>query len=227
MRISSDDYPDDSHNDNGDNKVAVEAEENQKSLVDELWSIHDKDYFGYAMNVIQRTVKQDPSLVKQIMYTGLSAFTKDPINLLISAPTSEGKTYPVVETLKPFPSGNVWLLDSITPKVVIRQSGVLVDSKNNPIEVRIKELKREILKLTRDDNDEEALDRKQGLDNLIQESKVLIDLNNWIFVFLEPPHPETWAIMKPILSHDNYECKRRVTLANSGRNCKPLLIDFS
>ena len=34
---------------------------------------------------------------------------------------------------------------------------------------------------------------------------MLIDLSNKILVFLEPPHPETWTILKPILSHDTLE----------------------
>lgn len=34
---------------------------------------------------------------------------------------------------------------------------------------------------------------------------VLIDLTGKLFVFLEPPHPDTWSILKPILSHDDYE----------------------
>ena len=35
--------------------------------------------------------------------------------------------------------------------------------------------------------------------------KVLIDLRGKLWVFLEPPHHETWAILKPILSHDDFE----------------------
>jgi hypothetical protein len=44
------------------------------------------------------------------------------------------------------------------------------------------------------------------LRELYQEAKVLIDLRGKLFVFLEPPHTETWTvamrcILKPILSH--------------------------
>ena len=31
------------------------------------------------------------------------------------------------------------------------------------------------------------------------------DLSNKVLVFLEPPHPQTWDILKPILSHDSLE----------------------
>jgi hypothetical protein len=33
---------------------------------------------------------------------------------------------------------------------------------------------------------------------------MLIDLRKKIYVFLEPPHPELWAILKPIMSHDSF-----------------------
>ena len=34
---------------------------------------------------------------------------------------------------------------------------------------------------------------------------MLIDISNKVLVFLEPPHSETWDILKPILSHDTFE----------------------
>ena len=46
---------------------------------------------------------------------------------------------------------------------------------------------------------------KQQLSQLYNEAKVLIDLRGKLWVFLEPPARETWAILKPILSHDDFE----------------------
>ena len=56
----------------------------------------------YAISVISKTVKCDDSLVRGIFYAGCSAWSYDPMNLVISAPTSEGKTYTVLETLSIF-----------------------------------------------------------------------------------------------------------------------------
>jgi hypothetical protein len=75
----------------------------------------------------------------------LSAYTNDPINLGIIAPTSEGKTYPVIESIKPFPKEDVWLIGSMSTKLLVRQKGVLVDKYNDPLKPKIKELKKEIL----------------------------------------------------------------------------------
>ena len=164
--------------------------------------IPDRDYAGFAIGIIKKTVKQEDSLVRQIFYTGISKDTTTPINLAVLAPTSEGKTHAVVESMKYFPKEDVWMIGSMTPKVIIRQNGVLVDSNNLPVEAKIKELKSQI-SACEDTNRKEDL--KEQLRRSYQESKILIDLRGKLFVFLEPPHPETWAILKPILSHDKYK----------------------
>ena len=165
--------------------------------------IPDRDYAESAIRTIKRTVKQEDSLVRQIFYTGISKDSANPINLAVLAPTSEGKTYAVLESLQYFPKQDIWKIGSMTPKVIIRLNGILVDSNNQPIADRIKELKRKIKET--DKNNEEREDLEQQLRQLLDEAKVLIDLRGQLWVFLEPPHHETWAILKPILSHDDFE----------------------
>jgi hypothetical protein len=79
--------------------------------------ILDKDYAECVIKTLKKTVKQEDSLVRQICYTGLSAYTNDPINLGIIAPTSEGKTYPVIESIKLFPKEDVWLIGKMSTKI--------------------------------------------------------------------------------------------------------------
>jgi hypothetical protein len=73
-----------------------------------------------------------------ILYTGLSTYTKDPLNLGIIAPTSEGKTYAVSEVIKFLPKQDVWIIGSMSPRVLIRDKGILVDEDNQPIEKKFK-----------------------------------------------------------------------------------------
>jgi hypothetical protein len=40
---------------------------------------------------------------------------------------------------------------------------------------------------------------------MLDNARNLIDLTNKIYVVLEPPDSRMWDILKPILSHDNYE----------------------
>lgn len=142
-------------------------------------------------------------MIRQILYTGLSVDTKEPMNLGIMAPTSEGKTYPVIESMKYFPKSQVWYIGSMSTKVLVRQKGILVDSNNKPIEPQIMELKRIIKDEKLDDDTRES--KKEELAKLYTESKNLIDLNGIVLVFLEPPHTDLWNMLKPTLSHDTQE----------------------
>jgi hypothetical protein len=171
----------------------------RKSVFDE---IPDKKLIEFVIQTAEKTIRLESSLTKLILYSALSAYTKDPLNLGILAPTSEGKTYPVNETINFLPKQDVWLIGSMSPKVIIRDKGTRVDESNNPIEEKIRHLKADIRK-EKDADKKERL--KEQLNTLYQESRLLIDLNNKVLVFLEPPHQETWNILKPILSHDSLE----------------------
>ncbi|MGA9153560.1 MAG: hypothetical protein WBZ36_23520, partial [Candidatus Nitrosopolaris sp.] len=159
----------------------------------------DRDYAESVIRTIKRTVQQEDSLVRLIPYTAISKDTSNPINLAVLAPTSEGKTYAVLQSIQYFSKQDIWKIGSMTPKVIIRQNGILVDSNNQPLENRIKDLKR---KIHQTDNRDEKEDSKQQLSQLYNEAKVLIDLRGKLWVFLEPPHHEMWTILKPILSYD-------------------------
>lgn len=102
--------------------------------------ILDNNFADYVMNVVEKTVKHEDILSRQILYTGLSAYTSDPINLGIIAPTSEGKTYPVTETLRLFPQEDIWKVGSMSPMALFRQKGILVDQNNEPLELRLKQM---------------------------------------------------------------------------------------
>ena len=104
--------------------------------------IPDDDYAEFVISTIKKTVKQEDALVRKIFYTGLSKDSADPTNLAILAPTSEGKTYPIMQTIQYFPEHDVWNYGSMSPKVIIRQRGVLVDSKGLQLDSRIIALKR-------------------------------------------------------------------------------------
>src|SRR5215469_17900304 len=66
-------------------------------------------------------------------------------NLVIAAPTSEGKTYTVLQTLQYFPSEDVKYIGSMSPKVIIRQNSTLVDPHTlKPVMEDIRALKKQI-----------------------------------------------------------------------------------
>ena len=161
----------------------------------------------------------EDNLVRLILYTALSTYTKNPVNLGIMAPTSEGKTYAVSEVIKLLPKEDVWEIGSISPKVIVRDRGIIVDENNEPIDGKITQLKKSLKKEKDTDIRQDIIEK---IDSLYRNSKVIIDLSNKIFVFLEPPHSDTWEILKTILSHDSYEIEHPYVFKteNNGQEVK-------
>ena len=88
-------------------------------------------------------MKCEDALIRQILYTGFSTYVEDdPINLGVLAPTSEGKTYAITESLQYFPDEDVLYIGQMSPKVLVRQKGILIDKKTGePIGDKIQELR--------------------------------------------------------------------------------------
>ena len=201
--------------------------------------VPNKDYAEYVIQAAKKDVKCEDYLVRQIVYIALSKDSTNPLNLLILAPTSEGKTHAVTKTLAYWPDLEVMYIGSMSPKVLIRMHGETVDENNEPIghrerdlKWRIAEVKAELRASNRlrikkkqrglkdvdktgrpvieveETTDQAAAQRleelEQELEELYKRSKTVINLQGKLLVFLEPPHPETWSIIKPILSHDKY-----------------------
>jgi hypothetical protein len=167
--------------------------------------ILDKDYAEYIIDTAKKTVKREDTLIRQIVYTALSKDSDNPLNLAVLATTSEGKTHAVVETLKPFERLGLWVIGSMSPKVIIRQNGILVNSDNEAIEDAIVKLKQQIKECKKDGQSDQIENLQQQLHQLYDDAKILIDLTGKLFLFLERPHEDTWNIFKTTLSHDRWE----------------------
>jgi hypothetical protein len=101
----------------------------------------------------------------------------------------------------------------MSPKVIIRQNSILVDRHTlKPVMEDIRALKKQI-------EQEKDKGRKEDLESQLQELKSktcrLIDLRKKIYVFLEPPHPVLWDIIKPIMSHDSFVMEHPYVDSNS------------
>jgi hypothetical protein len=167
--------------------------------------IPDRDYAEYYINVVKKTVRREDSFVRQVLYTALSKDSEDPLNLAVLATTSVGKTYGITQTLQYFLDKGLWYIGSMTPKVIVRQRGILVDHQYNPLKPRLSEIKKGIRQCQKDGDVDGEEQLKFQLEELKEGAKVLIDLTGQCLVFLEPPHIETWNILKTTLSHDRYE----------------------
>lgn len=170
-----------------ENIIKKQDEEVNNSYIDRnelLERLPNKKLVEYIIETAQKTVKQENSLVRLILYAGLSTYTNDPLNLGIMAPTSEGKTYAVNEVIKFLPKQDVWLIGSMSPKVLVRDKGVLVDENYIPIVSKMLELR---TKIKNEKDEEQKFELNKQLETVTKSSKILIDLTNKILVFLEPP----------------------------------------
>jgi hypothetical protein len=173
------------------------------------------DLYATLVEIRRSTVKMDDYMVKQSLLHSATAFLTEPANLGIEAPSSEGKTYPVVETVKLLPPDCVWFLAGLSPTALAHDFGELVDAETKePLKPKLMELQNKLEEL-RGTKDKEARQRRRELQSEIQKlmakAAYLVDLENKILLFLDRPNPETLQRLYPILSHDVWEASYRYT----------------
>lgn len=167
-----------------------------------------EDVFENIVRVLEREVTNEKENIIQIAVTILSAYTSDPQNLRILAPSGEGKTYLVNQVSSLFPQQNIILLSNATPqafkylatkKIVETKPGVWEDydsivgpiiqraevyAKQNGTEVRLNaEQKKEV----------------QGIE---ENTYLLLDFTNKTIIFLDNQSFALWEALKTTLSHD-------------------------
>jgi hypothetical protein len=197
----------DSNNENNknddNNKKQYCSSTAESPLLDELLAAGIHNPAEYVINTINKTVKLDDSLVRAVFYAGCSTWTSDPVNIGISAPTSEGKTYTVLQVLQYFPKSDLKYVGSMSPKVIIRQESTLVNVDTlKPVKEDIVTLQRQIKK--EEDDEKHKQELEEQLEDLRANARPFIDLRGKVYVFLEPPSPDLWNIIKPIMSHDTF-----------------------
>jgi len=148
-------------------------------------------------------IKNDYATKLSVFFTGLSAYTKEPLNLFIRGPSSTGKSYNAVEILKLFPEEDVWWLGGLSPTALIHQHGELMGPDGEP-------LGPPPLRTTFEDRKEyeKALNmrREKARNGFYQ-----VDLTGKILLFLESPNVQTFEMLRPILSHDTFKISYRIT----------------
>jgi len=169
----------------------------------------------------------------------LSAYSKNPINLLINAPSGVGKNYVMTKVISVFPKADILLLAGMTEKALFHKPGTLVikneiTGEYESIETRLTDIEEQIREKKREEYSFKTSDdkvKRQDIRNFIQileekkkellkDSKKLIDLSNKIIIFLDTPPERLLAGLLPLLSHDAYEIEYEFVDTHNGIKTK-------
>lgn len=143
---------------------------------------------------MSKEVKEEQENCRQVILTMLSAWTDNPQNLRILAPSGEGKTYLVTKIARLFPQEKITILQNATPqsfkyhitkKVVEISPGNLEDYQTLVEQI--------------DDNDEERKKKIKELQNNVYD---FVDFTGKVLIFVDAQSFRLWESLKPVLSHD-------------------------
>lgn len=167
-----------------------------------LGIVEHQDPLQYLTDYISKKVKYEKPFIKLLILAMVSAYTPNPLNIGIEGPPSEGKTYPPEIISKLFPKEDVIVLAAATPASFTRENGITIDKDTREnLEPRIQEIREEMI--TADTERKKTL--KFELSNILSNAINLVELHGKIILLLESPQKETLAMLRPVLSHDQWE----------------------
>jgi len=169
-------------------------------------------------------IKNDPILVRQILRVCFSAYTNNPINLGVLAPTSEGKTYATVQVTNLFPTKDMITVARLSPTALIHQNGVLIDENGDEIGERSEKLFFDIMKARKGKDKELSRELEAEYQELKANAKNMVDLTHKILLFLDNPNPATYEMLKPLLSHDKHELLYKTTTGDGSLRVKETIL---
>lgn len=159
---------------------------------------------------LDHTVKKDVHLKIMTLLTYSSAYTKhNQINLFVRGPSSIGKTYNLTQATKYLPRADLWLLGGLSATALVHEHGNLIDEDGEIIPDVTQDMKPDEVKA--------LLERMKG-------ARYIVDLERKILVFLEAPSHETYARLRPILSHDVPEVEYKFTDRESRKKLRTMTV---
>jgi hypothetical protein len=161
------------------------------------------------VEICGKEIKEEDSNIKQILLTFISAFTDNPQNTRILAPSGEGKTYLVTKIAKLFPEENTVTLAKATPQSIKYNLNSKRVVENGPgvwqdYDVAIKPLDEQLAK-TKDKETIQLI--KQQIEELQKSTCELVDFTNKIIILVDSQSFELFESLKTTLSHDQDNLK--------------------
>ncbi|QLH11480.1 hypothetical protein DSQ20_08540 [Nitrosarchaeum sp. AC2] len=152
-------------------------------------------------------IKEEENNIQQIILTLLSAWTKNPQNTRILAPSGEGKTYLVTKLARLFPQENIIMLAKATPqsfKYALISKRVVENGSGNwqDYDIAIKPLEEDLAKSKDKEKQQEI---KEQIKELRESACSLVDFTNKIIILVDSQSFELFESIKTTLSHDQHE----------------------
>ena len=178
-----------------------------------VWT--EREILPYVAEDLERHVKRDRAVKLSVFAAGVSAYLPEPINLFLKGESGVGKSYNTIQALRYFPEGDVWPLIGMSRTALVHDYGVLMDQHGKPLSFSDAPTHPRRADYSSREKYEGALaeyrgQRREWVEEM-RRSYNLIDLSLKILVFLEPPSPETFRMLYPILSHDARRYEYRFT----------------
>ena len=195
-----------------------------------------EDKIKYLLDTVLKEAKKEDRLTKQLFITMCSAYSNNPVNLLINAPSGVGKNYVINKVAELFPENDILPLAGMTDKALFHRSGTLViknelTGEYESLEEKIKDIEEQIDDKENEISNTKNRNEKQGLKSIVNElysekkdllkdARKLIDLSNKIIIFLDTPKESLLAGLLPLLSHDKYELEYEFVDTHNGIKTK-------
>jgi len=156
------------------------------------------------VKILSKEIREENDNITQIILALLSAWTSNPQNIRILAPSGEGKTYLVTKIAELFPQENIIILAKATPqsfKYALSSKKIVENGPGNwqDYDVAIKPLEEELSK-TKDR--EKQIELKDGIKELRDSACDLVDFTNKIIILVDSQSFELFESIKTTLSHD-------------------------
>ena len=190
----------------------------------------------YILDTVLKEARKEEKLTKQLFITMCSAYSNNPINLLINAPSGVGKNYVINKVAELFPENDILSLARMTDKALFHRPGTLViknelTGEYESMEQKIKDMDEQIedkeneISQTNNQDTKQALrstiiELKQEKKDLVKDARKLIDLSNKTIIFLDTPSEQLLSGLLPLLSHDKYEVEYEFVDTHNGIKTK-------
>jgi hypothetical protein len=194
-----------------------------------------EDKIKYLLDVILKEARKEEKLSYQLFITMCSAYSNNPLNLLINAPSGVGKNYVINKVAELFPENDILSLARMTDKALFHRPGTLViknetgeyesfEQRIKDIDEKIENKENEILQTNNRDTKQALrstiIELKREKKDLLKDARKMIDLSNKIIIFLDTPSEQLLSGLLPLLSHDKYEVEYEFVDTHNGIKTK-------